>query len=77
MSPGSTVAPAASIVISMPADHPLWHFPNVIITPHISGSKLSTHFKTRFWDILVENVSRHIAGKPLMNELTTKQLAGG
>ena len=60
----------------LPPDHPLWHFPNVIITPHISGSNLSRNFKPRLWDIIQENVSRHIAGKPLLNELTAKQLKG-
>ena len=61
----------------MPADHPLWGFPNVIMTPHISGSSLSPHFKERLWDILVENVRRYLAGEPLLNELTAQQLSGG
>ena len=32
----------------MPPDHPLWKFPNVIFTPHISGSSLSPNFRQRF-----------------------------
>jgi phosphoglycerate dehydrogenase-like enzyme len=60
----------------LPPEHPLWHFPNVIITPHVSGSNLSPHFQTRLWDIIVDNSRRFIAGEPLMNQLTARQLAG-
>lgn len=60
----------------MPADHPLWCFPNVIFTPHISGSSLSPGFTERVWDIFVHNVERILAGKPLLNELTVEQLKG-
>jgi phosphoglycerate dehydrogenase-like enzyme len=59
----------------MPADHPLWQFPNVIITPHISGSGASTHFASRVWDIFVQNVHRFISDQPLLNELTPEQLS--
>jgi len=60
----------------LPADHPIRRFPNVIITPHISGSGLSPHFKTRVWDIFCRNVERYLAGEPLLNELTKAQLSG-
>lgn len=60
----------------MPPDHPLWKFPNVIFTPHISGSSLSPHFRTRLWDIFTQNVHRHLAGTPLLNTLTPAQLSG-
>lgn len=60
----------------MPPEHPLWKMPNVIFTPHISGSSLSPRFKTRLWDIFAINVDRFAGGGPLMNELTPAQLAG-
>lgn len=60
----------------MPPDHPLWAFPNVIFTPHISGSSLSPNFKARLWDIFCLNVSRLQRGEPLLNALTPAQLAG-
>ena len=58
----------------LPPEHPLWHFSNVIITPHVSGSNLSPHFKTRLWDIILENSRRFIADEPLLNQLTARQL---
>ncbi|MFA6567914.1 MAG: D-2-hydroxyacid dehydrogenase [Victivallales bacterium] len=60
----------------MPPDHPLWNFPNVIMTPHISGSSLSTHFNERVCDIFIQNVKRMQSGEPLLNELTPLQLNG-
>ncbi|MES2694687.1 MAG: D-2-hydroxyacid dehydrogenase [Verrucomicrobiota bacterium] len=60
----------------MPPEHPLWRFPNVIFTPHISGSSLSPRFKDRLWDIFALNLERYRRGEPLLNELTPAQLAG-
>jgi phosphoglycerate dehydrogenase-like enzyme len=44
------------------------------MTPHISGSALSPHFKSRMWTLFGENVDRWRAGKPLLNELPNKSL---
>lgn len=60
----------------MPPEHPLWKFPNVIFTPHISGSSLSPHFQERLWEIFSLNAGRFMRGEPLFNELTPAQLAG-
>lgn len=61
----------------MPEGHPLWKMPNVIFTPHISGSSASPHFLERVYDIFMENVKRQLNGAPLLNELTPAQLLGG
>ncbi|GAB3907878.1 D-2-hydroxyacid dehydrogenase [Larkinella knui] len=60
----------------MPPDHPLWQFPNVIMTPHISGSSLSPRFLERVSSIFLQNVSRYQRFEPLLNELTPAQLSG-
>lgn len=60
----------------LPVSHPLWRYPNVILTPHISGSSLSPRFRERLWDIFVQNISRFSRGEPLLNELTASQLSG-
>jgi phosphoglycerate dehydrogenase-like enzyme len=60
----------------LPPEHPLWWMPNVILTPHISGSNGSPHFLERVWDIFIQNVERFRRGEPLLNELTETQLRG-
>ena len=61
----------------MPKEHPLWRFPNLIFTPHISGSALSPHFLSRVWEIFSLNIDRLHRGAPLLNELNSVQLRGG
>lgn len=58
----------------MPPEHPLWRFPNVIFTPHISGSSLSPRFKQRLWEIFSLNVERFARGQPLLNEIPAGEL---
>lgn len=60
----------------LPAEHPLWRMPNVILTPHIAGSSLNQRFKERMWDIFSQNVSRFAQGFPLLNELSKSDLLG-
>jgi len=60
----------------LPSTHPLWQFPNVILTPHISGSAQSPRFLDRIWEIFVQNVERCLLGQPLLNELSVAQLRG-
>ena len=60
----------------LPADHPLWTIPNLILTPHISGACFGTNFLERAYDIFGQNVERYASGQPLLNELTPAQLRG-
>ena len=60
----------------MPPDHPLWKMPNVIMTPHISGSGETPSYLPRAWDIFTQNLARYRAGEPLLNELSRGQLRG-
>ena len=45
----------------LPASHPLWHLPRVIITPHVSGSDSNL----RIAKFVTANVRRYLAGEPL------------
>jgi phosphoglycerate dehydrogenase-like enzyme len=47
------------------SDHPLWDFPNVILTPHTAG--YSPVIAKRHLAALVENVGRFARGEPLCN----------
>lgn len=58
----------------MPEGHPLWTMPNVIMTPHISGSSGSPRFLERVYDIFVQNVERFVNGAPLLNTLQHAEL---
>jgi len=60
----------------LPKDHPLWEMPNLVMTPHISGSSKSPYFLLRLCDIFGQNLGRFIHGQPLLNELTHTQLQG-
>jgi phosphoglycerate dehydrogenase-like enzyme len=57
----------------LPAEHPLWRMPNVVLTPHISGSDLSRDFPPRLADLFVQNIERYLAGRPLLNLVTADQ----
>jgi phosphoglycerate dehydrogenase-like enzyme len=59
----------------MPPDHPLWSMPNVIMTPHISGSSAGRAFLPRVWELFAENLARYLDGRPLLNELSAGELA--
>jgi phosphoglycerate dehydrogenase-like enzyme len=49
----------------LPANHPLWKFENVVITPHIAGA--SDVSLVRVTEMLKENIRRFAAGEPLLN----------
>lgn len=49
----------------LPGDHPLWSAPNTVITPHMSA------YSERFWGrqlaLILDNLERYLAGRPLVN----------
>jgi phosphoglycerate dehydrogenase-like enzyme len=49
----------------LPAESPLWQLPNVLITPHVSGTT------PRFWEreaaLILDNVTRYLSSEPLRN----------
>ena len=49
----------------LPADHPLWTLPGVLITPHTAG--FGPYLDDRRFDILLDNCRRFLAGQPLRN----------
>ena len=51
----------------LPAEDPLWDLPNVIISPHNSGSADST--TRRVAEIFLDNLERFVAGRELRNEV--------
>jgi phosphoglycerate dehydrogenase-like enzyme len=49
----------------LPADHPLWRRPGVLITPHVAGA--GPHAPERRYAVLLENCRRFVAGQELIN----------
>jgi phosphoglycerate dehydrogenase-like enzyme len=49
----------------LPADHPLWTLPNVLLTPHTAG--FGPYLDERRFEILLDNCRRFLAGQPLRN----------
>lgn len=53
----------------LPPDHPLWSCPNLIITPHVSGSG-GAGGRARLASFVVDNVARFARGEAVMNVIT-------
>jgi phosphoglycerate dehydrogenase-like enzyme len=49
----------------LPADHPLWTMPGVLITPHTAGH--GPFLDDRRFQVLLDNCRRFLAGEPLRN----------
>jgi phosphoglycerate dehydrogenase-like enzyme len=49
----------------LPAAHPLWTMPGVLITPHTAG--YGPYLDDRRFEILLDNSRRFLAGQPLRN----------
>lgn len=53
----------------LPAEHPMWKTPNLIITPHVSGGAHLVETTNRILKIAVQNIKAVIDGSPLKNEI--------
>jgi phosphoglycerate dehydrogenase-like enzyme len=51
----------------LPESSPLWDMPNVLITPHTSGS--NPHYNERATAIFADNLARYVNGQPLRNRV--------
>lgn len=53
----------------LPADHPLWDAPNLLLTPHVSGFYHLPETLERVVRIAVSNLKAFMAGEPLRNQV--------
>ena len=51
----------------LPADHPIWSAPGTLLTPHVAGN--TPYAVERAASLIGEQIRRHMAGEPLVNEL--------
>ncbi|HEX6969629.1 MAG TPA: 2-hydroxyacid dehydrogenase [Micromonosporaceae bacterium] len=51
----------------LPAGHPLWDMPNVLLTPHVAATVPG--LRPRAYRLVGEQLRRYAAGKPLLNEV--------
>ncbi len=49
----------------LPAGHPLWSMPNVLLTPHVAGSVTGTF--RRGYALVGDQIRRYVTGEPLIN----------
>lgn len=49
----------------LPADHPFWTLPNLVLTPHISG--YTPQYFDKMLALFEENLDRYLRGQPLRN----------
>jgi phosphoglycerate dehydrogenase-like enzyme len=49
----------------LPAEHPLWGMPNVLLTPHMAG--YGPYLNDRRFEIIVDNCRAFAAGRALRN----------
>jgi phosphoglycerate dehydrogenase-like enzyme len=49
----------------LPADHPLWRAPGLLLTPHVAGNVPG--FPRRSLQLVRAQLERYLAGRPLEN----------
>jgi phosphoglycerate dehydrogenase-like enzyme len=58
----------------LPAGHPLWRLPGVLLTPHIAGDSLES--ERRVYRLVGEQVRRYLEGEPLLNVVRPGRAGG-
>lgn len=56
----------------LPASSPLWNTPNLIMTPHCSSDDTEL-YTPKTLDLVLRNVERFLAGKPLLNRVNRRR----
>jgi len=49
----------------LPADHPLWTCPNLLITPHVAGNTTLPYTRERIVELFLEDLDNYASGRPL------------
>jgi phosphoglycerate dehydrogenase-like enzyme len=52
----------------LPAEHPLWDAPNLLLTPHVGGNVRG--FDDRAATLIAAQIDRYLAGEPLRNQVS-------
>lgn len=58
----------------LPADHPLWDAPNLIITPHLAGGIRFEITRRTCVTMALENLKRYLAKEPLENLVKVQEI---
>ena len=55
----------------LPAEHPLWEQPRVIITPHAAGNSFApgSPLERKIWDFMIENIGGYLRGEEPRNQV--------
>ena len=56
----------------LPADHPLWDAPNLVLTPHVSGGSSLRETGHRIAAIAMRNLAAYLNGQPMENVVDFK-----
>jgi phosphoglycerate dehydrogenase-like enzyme len=55
----------------LPAEHPLWRTPGVLVSPHVGGN--TSAFLPRARQLVAGQLRRYRAGEPLVNQIVARQ----
>lgn len=55
----------------LPADHPLWRAPNLVLTPHVGGG--TRGWERRGYRLVREQIERFVSGQQLENVVSVEQ----